>query len=71
MRKLGEEVLLERRVSPISKIYTTKDVLTAARERIALIFSYFKRLYLCVSGGKDSSVMLQLLIRALNTSHRR
>ena len=52
--------MLESRVSPISKIYTTKDVLTAARERIALIFFYFERLYLCVSGGKDSSVMLQL-----------
>lgn len=44
----------------IPKIYTTKDVLTAARERFTLIFSHFTRVYLCVSGGKDSSVMLQL-----------
>jgi predicted phosphoadenosine phosphosulfate sulfurtransferase len=47
-------------VLQISKVYIQKDVLTAARERISLIFSCFSRLYLCVSGGKDSSVMLQL-----------
>lgn len=51
---LGKEVL------NISKVYTEKDVLTAARERFALIFSSFSHIYLCVSGGKDSSVMLQL-----------
>ncbi|MEA4847949.1 MAG: hypothetical protein VB106_12020, partial [Clostridiaceae bacterium] len=49
-----------REVLQISKVYIEKDVLTAARERISLIFSCFSHLYLCVSGGKDSSVMLQL-----------
>lgn len=44
----------------ISKVYTDTDVLTAARERFNVIFNNFNRLYLCVSGGKDSSVMLQL-----------
>lgn len=44
----------------IAKIYTDKDVLTAARERFEVIFSNFSSLYLCISGGKDSSVMLQL-----------
>jgi len=47
-------------VLQIPKIYKEKDVLTAARERFAFIFSHFEHLYLCVSGGKDSSVMLQL-----------
>lgn len=37
-----------------------KDVLTAARERFDIVFSNFSRFYLCLSGGKDSSVMLQL-----------
>lgn len=49
-----------REVLHISKVYIEKDVLTAARERISIIFSSFSYLYLCVSGGKDSSVMLQL-----------
>lgn len=44
----------------MSKVYTTTNVLTAARERINLMFSDFDSIYLCVSGGKDSSVMLQL-----------
>jgi predicted phosphoadenosine phosphosulfate sulfurtransferase len=44
----------------IAKIYTNKDVLTAARERFNIIFSNFSSFYLCISGGKDSSVMLQL-----------
>jgi predicted phosphoadenosine phosphosulfate sulfurtransferase len=44
----------------IPKIYSAEDVLTAAMERINIIFSHFPHLYLCVSGGKDSSVMLQL-----------
>ncbi|MTI55602.1 MAG: hypothetical protein FH760_12150 [Geosporobacter ferrireducens] len=44
----------------MSKVYTTKDVMTAARERIDLVFTDFDFIYLCVSGGKDSSVMLQL-----------
>jgi predicted phosphoadenosine phosphosulfate sulfurtransferase len=47
-------------VFQIPKIYKEKDVLTASTERFAFIFSHFKHLYLCVSGGKDSSVMLQL-----------
>lgn len=51
---------MAREVSHIPKVYTEKDVLTAARERMSLILSCFSRLYLCVSGGKDSSVMLQL-----------
>ncbi|WP_024347114.1 DUF3440 domain-containing protein [Lacrimispora indolis] len=42
------------------KIYTSEDVLTAAMRRINIAFSNFSHLYLCVSGGKDSSVMLQL-----------
>lgn len=53
------------------KIYTEKDVLTAARERISLIFSGFKAVYLCVSGGKDSSVMLQLCVEIARQRNRK
>jgi len=38
------------------------DVLTAARERIAYIFGNIPRPYLSVSGGKDSTTMLHLVM---------
>lgn len=43
------------------KIYIDKDVLTAAMERIEYIFDEFDNVYVSVSGGKDSSVMVQLV----------
>lgn len=42
------------------KIYTDKDVLTAAYERIEYVFKNFDNYYFSVSGGKDSSIMIQL-----------
>lgn len=42
------------------KIYSDKDVLTAAIERIEYIFNEFDHVYFSVSGGKDSSMMVQL-----------
>ena len=45
----------------MGKIYLDKDVLTAFNERINYIFDEFSLVYLSVSGGKDSSVMLQLV----------
>jgi predicted phosphoadenosine phosphosulfate sulfurtransferase len=38
------------------------DVLTAARQRIAYAFDHFARLYVSFSGGKDSTVMLHLVM---------
>jgi predicted phosphoadenosine phosphosulfate sulfurtransferase len=38
------------------------DVLTAARERIAWTFDMFPRVYVSFSGGKDSTVMLHLIM---------
>jgi len=38
------------------------DVLTAARERIAWTFDHFDRIYVSFSGGKDSTVMLHLVM---------
>jgi len=42
------------------KIYLNKNVLQSANERFDFIFNNFENIYLSVSGGKDSSVMLQL-----------
>jgi predicted phosphoadenosine phosphosulfate sulfurtransferase len=44
------------------KRYRDKDVLTAARERIKITFDNFERMYVAFSGGKDSSVMLHLVM---------
>lgn len=44
----------------MAKIYTDKNVLDAAIERYEIAFSAFDNIYFSVSGGKDSSVMLQL-----------
>ena len=45
------------------KRYQEKNVLDAARERIAYAFDSFERLYVSFSGGKDSSVMLHLVMQ--------
>lgn len=39
------------------------DVLTAARQRIAAVFDDFPRIYVSFSGGKDSGVMLELVMQ--------
>ena len=41
----------------------TKDVYQAAVERYEFIFANFERIYLSFSGGKDSGVMLNMLIQ--------
>lgn len=43
------------------KVYTDTDVLTAAFSRIERVFDEFDNVYVSVSGGKDSSVMVQLI----------
>lgn len=44
------------------KIYKDIDVLIAARQRIEMVFDHFERIYVAFSGGKDSSVMLHLVM---------
>ena len=53
----------------MSKIYIDKDVLTAAFERFEYIFKNFDNYYFSVSGGKDSSVMLQLAAMKAREMH--
>jgi predicted phosphoadenosine phosphosulfate sulfurtransferase len=45
------------------KQYRQQNVLDAARERIAYAFDSFERVYVSFSGGKDSSVMLHLVMQ--------
>ena len=42
------------------KKYLEKNVLEATRERLQIIFENFENVYFSFSGGKDSSVMVQL-----------
>jgi predicted phosphoadenosine phosphosulfate sulfurtransferase len=44
------------------RIYKDKNVYEAAIERLDFIFENFERVYLSFSGGKDSGVMLNLVI---------
>lgn len=44
------------------KKYQERDVLTAARERVSYAFDNFERIYVSFSGGKDSSVMMHLVL---------
>ncbi len=44
----------------MGKKYLEKDVLEATLERLKIMFGNFENIYFCVSGGKDSSVMVQL-----------
>ena len=44
----------------MAKVFLEKNVLEAAQERLEIIFNKFNYIYFCVSGGKDSSVMVQL-----------
>lgn len=46
----------------MSKKYLDIDVLTAAEQRIAWTFDTFTKIYISFSGGKDSSVMLHLVM---------
>lgn len=52
------------------KIYKRQNVLEAALERLTFIFSKFDHVYFSVSGGKDSSVMVQLAERVAAKSGR-
>jgi predicted phosphoadenosine phosphosulfate sulfurtransferase len=46
-----------------TKQYLEKDVYSAALERIAYVFDEFEKVYVSFSGGKDSSVLLQLVLK--------
>jgi len=53
------------------KRYRDIDVLQAARQRIDLVFGKFERIYVAFSGGKDSSVLLHLVMEVAIARGRR
>jgi len=52
----------------LRQVFIDKDVVTAAKERIAYIFDEFENITVSVSGGKDSTVLAWL---ALQEAHKR
>lgn len=46
----------------MAKKYLNVDVLSAAKQRISKVFDDFPRIYLSFSGGKDSAVMMHLVM---------
>jgi predicted phosphoadenosine phosphosulfate sulfurtransferase len=44
------------------KIRLNKNVLDAAKERVEFVFDNFEKIYLSFSGGKDSTVMLHIVM---------
>lgn len=55
---------------PNLKKYSDIDVLSAARERVRIVFDDFERIYVSFSGGKDSSVMLHLVMHEARLRNR-
>lgn len=53
------------------KRYREQNVLDAARDRVRYAFDNFERLYVSFSGGKDSSVMLHLVMDEARRRNKR
>ena len=49
-------------MSTLKKYSTTTNVLQAAQQRIGYVFDHFERIYISFSGGKDSTVMLHMVM---------
>lgn len=54
-----------------SQRYGDKNVVDAARERVAFIFDHFKEIIVSVSGGKDSTVLAHLALTEANRRGRK
>jgi predicted phosphoadenosine phosphosulfate sulfurtransferase len=47
----------------VKRVYKTQNVYDASIERLDFVFENFERIYLSFSGGKDSGVMLNLILQ--------
>ena len=57
---VSNAIIYFRKEEKMAKKYLEKNVLDAAMERFEIMFKNFDNVYFSVSGGKDSSVMVQL-----------
>lgn len=55
----------------MAKIYNDKSVLEAVFERLEVAFNSFDNIYFSVSGGKDSSIMLQLAAKTARKMNKK
>lgn len=67
MIDLFEEETLPKRAT--KRFDETKNVYEAAQDRFEWLFENFERIYLSFSGGKDSGVMLNLMIDYMRANH--
>lgn len=55
----------------MTKVFQDKDVYTASKERIGFLFDEFEDIYVSVSGGKDSTVVFNLVLEVARERGRR
>jgi predicted phosphoadenosine phosphosulfate sulfurtransferase len=55
----------------LKQVYTKKNVLEAAKERISYIFDTYENIVVSISGGKDSTVLAHLALKEANKRNRK
>lgn len=55
----------------LRQVYISKDVVTAAKERMAYVFDEFDNIIVSISGGKDSTVLAHLALVEANKRGRK
>ncbi len=50
------------------KTFKDDDVYEAANKRLDVVFGHFEKVYVSFSGGKDSSILLQLAIEKASST---
>lgn len=55
----------------MEQVYTHRDVLTAARERVSYVFDNFDKIIVSISGGKDSTATCYLALQEAHKRHRK
>lgn len=56
-------------MNDIQRVYSEINVLDAANSRLDYIFNNFKKIYVSFSGGKDSGVMLNLVVQYIKDNN--